>query len=85
VTYEIITSVGAVVGIINSFIFLLFLASKRVRRFIIRITVSDLIIDLAQDGHFQRYVDILCTVYEVTKAKATGRLPKDMEIKEVDD
>ncbi len=68
---DIITQTGAIVGIFNSLLFLSFLVSKRVRRFMVRMVVSDLIIDLMQDRTFKHYIDILCTVKHVVNGSAS--------------
>lgn len=82
-----ISNVEEVVGIVNGILFLLPLISKRIRRLLIRVAISDIIISLTAhtNGELADWVESLCLYYELRRKSKGGHIGStNISIKEED-
>ena len=86
---DLIVGLQEIVGIINGVLFLLPLISKRVRRLLIRVALSDIIISLSTsryNGELIDWVESLCLYYELRrKSKGRGVRSLNVDVREEDD
>lgn len=85
---DLILSLQEIIGIINGVLFLLPLISKRVRRLLIRIALSDIIISLTTskyNGELIEWVESLCLYYELKHKRGGGIRSLNIDVKEEDD
>lgn len=71
-----ISDVQEIIGIVNGILFLLPLVSKRVRRLLIRVAISDIIISLTAhtNGELADWVESLCLYYELRRKSKGGHV-----------
>lgn len=84
----VITTVEEVVGVINGVLFLLPLISKRVRRFLIKVAISDIIMSLtatSSNGEITDWVESLCLYYEMRRKRAVGMGSVNVNVREEND
>lgn len=82
-----IVDLEAIIGLINGVLFLLPLISRRVRRFMIKVAISDIIMSLNDyDDELYKWVEALCLYFEVRRGnvgKVKGKTR--VEVREEDD
>lgn len=85
---DVITTVEEVVGVINGLLFLLPLISKRARRFLIKVAISDIIMSLTvatSNGELVDWVESLCLYYEMRRKRTVGMGNVNVNVREEDD
>ena len=84
---DLISNVQELIGIVNGILFLLPFVSKRVRRLLIRVAMSDIIISLTthSNGELMDWVESLCLYYELRRKSKGGHIGStNISIKEED-
>ena len=71
---QFIVNLQAVVSIINGILFVLPFISKRVRRFLIRLALTDIVLSLyeSKNGDLVKWVETLCLFFETSRKKGSG-------------